>query len=55
MRLSVHFLLLYLFILFKIELTLIRFDHENKKVQLLLKAHELIPVLHELNEKIVDE
>jgi hypothetical protein len=39
----------------KVELTLVRFDHQNKKIQLLLKGHQLIPILHELNEKIEDE
>ena len=37
------------------ELTLVRFDHANKKVRLLLKGHELLPILKELNEKINDE
>ncbi|CAF1115023.1 unnamed protein product [Adineta ricciae] len=39
----------------EVELTLVRFDHENKKVQLLLKAHKLLPALHKLNEEIQDE
>ncbi|UJR07542.1 hypothetical protein I4U23_011830 [Adineta vaga] len=38
----------------ELELTLVRFDHENKRVQLLLKAHELLPILHKLNEGIKD-
>jgi hypothetical protein len=42
------------FVFLKVELTLVRFDHKNKKVQLLLKGHELLPVLHELNKKIED-
>ena len=41
--------------LIKVELTLVRFDHENKKVQLLLKAHQLLPALRKLNEDIQDE
>lgn len=39
----------------EVELTLIKFDHENKRVRLLLKAHQLLPILHELNEKIEDK
>jgi hypothetical protein len=47
---------IYLFWYFvKVELTLVRFDHENKKVRLLLKAHELLPILYELNEKIEEK
>ncbi|CAF4085715.1 unnamed protein product [Adineta steineri] len=38
----------------ELEYTLVKFDHENKKVQLLLKAHKLLPILHELNKKIDD-
>lgn len=30
---------------------MIRFDHEKKKVQLLLKAHELLPILMEPEQK----
>jgi hypothetical protein len=26
---------------------MVRFDHENKKVQVLLKAHEILPILEE--------
>jgi hypothetical protein len=26
---------------------MVRFDHEKKKVQLVLKAHELLPILME--------
>jgi len=39
----------------ELELTLIKFDHENKRVRLLLKAHELLPKLHEFNDKIEDK
>ena len=39
----------------KVELTLVRFDHQKKRVQLLLKGHELLPILEELNEKIEDK
>ncbi len=39
----------------KVELTLVRFDHENKKVRLLLKGHQLLPILYELNEKIEEK
>lgn len=31
----------------EVEFVIVRFDHENKKVQLLLKAHELLPILEE--------
>ncbi|CAF1401918.1 unnamed protein product [Rotaria sordida] len=37
------------------ELTLVRFDHKNKNVRLLLKSHQLLPILSELNKKIDDE
>ncbi|CAF4265358.1 unnamed protein product, partial [Rotaria sordida] len=33
------------------ELTLVRFDHKNKNVRLLLKSHQLLPILNELNKK----
>ncbi|CAF0982945.1 unnamed protein product [Rotaria sp. Silwood1] len=39
----------------EVELTLVRFDHENKNVRLLLKNHEILPILSELNKKIDDE
>ncbi len=42
-------------VMIKIELTLVRFDHANKKVRLLLKGHQLLPILIELNDKIDDE
>ena len=32
---------------FQVEFILVRFDHEKKKVQLVLKAHQLLPVLME--------
>ncbi|CAF3694848.1 unnamed protein product [Rotaria sp. Silwood1] len=38
----------------EVELILVRFDHENKNVQLLLKGHQLLPILLELNNKIDD-
>jgi hypothetical protein len=40
------------FFYFKLELCLIRFDHYNKRAQLLLKAHHLLPRLIQLNETI---
>lgn len=48
------FFLLFSFF-FKVELTLVKFDHENKKVRLLLKGHKLLPILHDLNEKIEEK
>jgi len=33
--------------IFKVEFIMVRFDHEKKKVQLVLKAHELLPILME--------
>lgn len=36
----------------KMEFCLVRFDHLNKRVQLLLKAYELFPHLVQLNEGI---
>jgi hypothetical protein len=30
---------------------MVRFDHENKKVQLALKAHEILPILEEPEHK----
>ncbi|CAF1077577.1 unnamed protein product [Rotaria sordida] len=39
----------------EVELTLVRFDHDNKYVQLLLKGHQLLPIVCELNDKINDE
>ncbi|CAF1502581.1 unnamed protein product, partial [Didymodactylos carnosus] len=36
----------------EVEFTLVRFDHANKKVQLLLKAHELLPTLSEKNKEL---
>jgi hypothetical protein len=30
---------------------MVRFDHENKKVQLVLKAHEILPILEEPEQK----
>lgn len=38
--------------LFKVELTLVRFDHANKRVRLLLKGHELLPHLVQSNDQI---
>ncbi|CAF4881062.1 unnamed protein product [Rotaria sp. Silwood1] len=38
----------------EVELILVRFDHENKNVQLLLKGHQLLLILLELNNKIDD-
>lgn len=32
---------------FQVEFIMVRFDHEKKKAQLLLKAHELLPILME--------
>ncbi len=40
------------FLYFKLEFCLIRFDHYNKRAQLLLKAHELLRRLTEMNETI---
>ncbi|CAF1231429.1 unnamed protein product [Rotaria sordida] len=37
------------------ELTLVRFDHKNKTVRLLLKSHQLLPILNELNKKTDDK
>ena len=39
---------------FKVELSLVRFDHSNKRVQLLLKGHQLLPRLVDLNKTISD-
>ncbi|CAF3591764.1 unnamed protein product [Rotaria sp. Silwood1] len=39
----------------EVELTLVRFDHKNKTVRLLLKSHQLLPILSELNKKIDDK
>jgi hypothetical protein len=33
--------------IFQVEFIMVRFDHEKKKVQLVLKAHELLPILME--------
>ncbi|CAF4113007.1 unnamed protein product [Adineta steineri] len=35
----------------ELEFTLVHFDHSNKRVQLLLKAHEILPRLVETNEE----
>jgi len=43
-----------LFLCFKLEFCLVRFDHTNKRVQLLLKAHQLLPRLIKMNETIQD-
>ncbi len=50
-----RFSYLYFVSLLKLEFTLVRFDHANKKVRLLLKGHQLLPILIELNDKIDDE
>ena len=34
-------------VFFQVEFIIVRFDHEKKKVQLLLKAHELLPILEQ--------
>ena len=48
-----YFLTLFLYFLyFKLEFALVRFDHAEKRVQLLLKAHQLLPRLIDLNETI---
>lgn len=39
----------------EVEFVIVRFDHENKKVQLLLKAHELLPILEEPEQKNPEE
>jgi len=46
------FFLFYLFLCFKLEFCLVRFDHTNKHVQLLLKAHQLLPRLIKMSETI---
>jgi hypothetical protein len=40
------------FLYFQLEFCLVRFDQPEKRVQLLLKAHEILPRLFELNENI---
>ena len=35
-------------------MSLVRFDHSNKRVQLLLKGHQILPRLVQLNETISD-
>lgn len=54
-----HRVIIYLFFCFvvfpKLELTLVKFDHENKKVRLLLKGHKLLPILLESNGKIEEK
>ncbi|CAF0908613.1 unnamed protein product, partial [Didymodactylos carnosus] len=34
----------------EVEFTLVRFDHEKKRVQVSLKAHDLLPILNEQNQ-----
>jgi glutamate--cysteine ligase catalytic subunit len=36
----------------EVEYTLIKFDHKHKRVHVLLKAHQLIPLLNEQNNKL---
>lgn len=42
----------FLFIIYKVEYMLVKFDHENKKVRLVLSGEEVLQTLQDKGEKI---
>lgn len=40
------------FIIYKVEYMLVKFDHENKKVRLILRGEEVVQTLQDKGEKV---
>lgn len=49
---SYHLIVYFVFIIYKVEYMLVKFDHENKKVRLVLCGEEVLQTLQDKGEKV---